>query len=286
MRASSHDYTSLGISILAIGTCLSAVWHLEAAHASDALAQSPILIQMTWEPGFWGGWKGESFGHMPEFTLYSDGLLVFVHRKAPEGEEESVRCTRFSPAGADSIWRHVLGLGLEQLESYESHYKQDGDLASISFDAGTSIIRVRTPQGGLRTIRNYGEFANDPAILSVVRTYFLDWFDPTATAYSPSQATLVIVERWRGKKGLSPWPLDSTMLTSAPVRSGTGDRQAILSAFVISGAEYELLTSAAKQFAWGGQSFDCEGSYYRTIVRPWLPGEDFSQEIKVYEPSR
>ena len=272
---------------IAVGTCLSLSSHLEAAHASDALAQSSIFIQMSWEPGFWGGWRGESFGHMPEFTLYSDGLLVFVHRKPPpEEEEESVRCVRFSPAGADSLWRHVLGLGLEQLESYESNQKQNGDVTTITFDAGTSIIHVRTSLGELRTIRNYGEFANDPAILSAVRTYLQDWYDPLATAYLPSQATLVVVERWRGKIGLSPWRLDSTMLTSALVRSGTGDRQTILSAFVISGAEYGLLTSVAKQFAWGGQSFDCEGSSYTTVVRPWLPGEDFSQEIKGYEPIR
>jgi hypothetical protein len=278
----------IAASGLAVGTCLFVVSLLEPAHASDALAQDSLLIQMGWEPApMWGGWRGEGFGHLPEFTLYSDGLLVYVHRKPPpEEEEESVRCVRFSPAGADSIWGHVLGLGVEQLESYESHSKQNGDVASITFHAGTSVIRVRTSLGKQRTIRNYGDYANDPAILSAVRTYLLDWSDPLADAYLPPQATLVIVQRWRGKKGLSPWPLESTMLTSAPSRDGTSDRQLILRAFVISGANYELLTSAATQFAWGFQSFECEGSSYMTVVRPWLPGEDFSQEIKDYEPSR
>ena len=135
----------------------------------------------------------QSCSLMPEFTLYSDGLDVFVHRIERVGK--SVLCVSLSSARVDSIVRHVRGLGVERLESHESQEAKTSDSTSVMVvDASYSIIRMRLSSGELRTIRNYAEFANYPEILAQVRRYFLDWYDPSATTYVPRRATLAILE--------------------------------------------------------------------------------------------
>jgi len=251
--------------------------HIAAGFSPGAVAaEASLLLQMDWEPTYSEPFRFQAAARMPAFTLYSDGLVVYVH-----GKEGIVLCAKLSAAQADSVWRHVLGLGIERLESYESQEKAVSDsMSMIVFDASIGIIRQRRSSGELRTIKNYADFANEPEILSQVRTYLQDWHDPSATMYIPQQATLVIVGRWIDDKNWPAWPLQPGILTSAPWRppSGGGTYWSSEKAYVVDGERYEVLAGFPRQ-GMGMQCFKYEGSSYSVIARPWLPGEDFSKAI-------
>lgn len=261
----------LGCGAIVLGLCTGA-----SLSPEEAGAQGSLLLQMDWEPTYSEPFRFQAAARMPVFTLYSDGLVVYVH-----GEEAEVLCTKLSMARADSVWRHVLDLGIERLESYESQSKAVSDSISMMvFDASSSVIRHQQPSGEIRTIKNYADFASEPEILSRIREYLQNWHDPSATTYVPQQATLVIVGTWIDDKNWPAWPLEPSILTTAlwqPASEGS-TYQWCEKAYVVDGARYEVLARSPRE-AMGMQCFKYEGSSYSVIARPWLPGEDFSKVI-------
>lgn len=246
-----------------------------------------LLVELEWT-GLRDG--RERFARVPEFTLYADGTAIFRHQGPPR-EKVDVLVAHLSRTEADSVCRHILALGFAHLESHTAcHEKLPGGRISQTFDASNSVIRVRMPSDTLRVIENCADYANDPAALKRVRTFLREWHVPGAHRYTPVKATLVVVLRRPPRpveaRAYPSWPLTSEFLASEPApglpSAGYGER--VDRAFVIGDEQYGALLKTGNLGLSGVMFFTHGGWVYEVVVRPWLPGEDFTSDVRSYRP--
>lgn len=236
-----------------------------------------VLVQLDWEGGFTLLEHAVPFGRVPAFTLLADGRVLYMDESDPmsPGQEELL-IVQLKPEEIEALVRKVLDLGFERLESYLDQCQQLDDGSSLCVaDAGYSILRVRLPGGGLREIRNWGDFANDAEALLAIRRLLSDYRHPEAVPYVPDRATLFITpvpsaDGWV----VADWPLNPGWLTPpAPsVEKWAG---------VLAGEELAVLLAETGR-SMGIYAFRDGDRFYQVILVPWLPGTDYSDAVAAY----
>jgi hypothetical protein len=143
-------------------------------------------------------------------------------------------------------------------------------------DAGYSILRVRLPGGDLREIRNWHEFANDADSLMAIRNLLSEYRHADAEPYMPDRASLFVqpLLSAEGVEVREDWPLDPAWL--APPAPATQQW-----AGVLTGAEWDPLLEVTSRNM-GIYYFRHAGRFYQIVLVPWIPGEDFTDEVVAY----
>jgi len=142
----------------------------------SARAMEHVLLQLDHEPTYpsttWPDMR-TPWGHVPEFTLFDDGTVVYLANAAVEPPR--LTWAMLSAESLDELTGKVRELGFDRLESYEPHERQaaDGTIQSVD-NSVTTIMRVRVG-GELRTVRTYHDFTNDPDAFYAINDFLVGW---------------------------------------------------------------------------------------------------------------
>jgi hypothetical protein len=222
-----------------------------------------IILQFDWLGGMvlpyaWGG-------DLPELTLLDGGTLIYL--------DERAMAVQLTQSEAQSLIRQVLDLGFERLESYGDQCQTGADGTSLCiYDATTSSLRLRMPDGELREVQNYAEFANDPDALRAIRAFLTDYRNSGAKPYTPEKAVLYI--RAIGDPGdlqVLDWSLDPALLRM-PAGANT------YCARVLARSDAETLAALPRQ-SMGFQYFRLGSQVWEVVLVPWLPGADYTAAL-------
>ena len=234
-----------------------------------------VVLQMEWQPTFWDPKYMHLFGRVPEFTLYRDGRVIYLD------DQRTVMEVVLEPDEVVSTLQQVQNLGLAKLRSYTSGCMEIGNgITTCTSDASFSVIRYRTDDGKLKSVRNYADYATDPDVLQALRGFFSDYRRDDSIQFHLTAASLFIrvVEAPPPKETSAPildkWPLRKELLDrpSPDTREwGVG----------ITGAELDALLQAAARNH-GRIYVHLDGTTIIVEIVPWLPNEDYGSEIADY----
>jgi len=236
----------------------------------SGLDAEEVLLQLTYEPGFMLPEYQFPFGRSPYFTLLADGRVIYID----ENQDFKVMQAQLSQDEAAALLQQVRDMGFENLQS---HTDMCGKLADGSepciADASTSIMRVRMEDGSLREIRNYANFSNGPATYDAIYNLMNDYTHPEAAIYVPHAATLFIrIVPPPEMASPADWPLDPAYVKRA---QSAPDQ---FTAVALSAEEAALWQKDVGVNS-GPITFQLDGQPVSGLFVPWLPGEDFSDEI-------
>ena len=238
---------------------------------------SNVLVQLDYQPGFFRPEASVPFGRVPPFTLLNDGRVFYLYAgQPPSYDQEQVVQAVLSPEETAAFVQQIRDLGFERLESYTDMCQTgtDGQQNCVA-DASTSIIRVRQPDGALREVRNYASFANEPQVLEAIRALLTNYRNPAAQPYRPERATLFIQPATdTTDRTVANWPLAADWL-----QPRQPDMQ--LWARVLEGQDLATFMAAVPRNT-GDFWFRSNGTAYQTYLVPWLPGEDYTEEVQAY----
>jgi len=132
---------------------------------------------------------------------------------------------------------------------------------------------VRLPGGGLREIRNYYTFANEPEVLEAIRALLQDYRHPQAEAYQPDKAALFIqLVSLPSDLPVRDWPLHPAWLT--------GGRPDYQCARTLSGSDLQALLAVTGRNIGDFYFRDADADQvYNVYLVPWLPGVDYTDLI-------
>ena len=149
-------------------------------------------------------------------------------------------------------------------------------------DSGYTLLRAARPDGTLREVRIYHDFSDRPDTLRLIRLRLLNYRHPAAQPYQPERAALFL----RGPldpaaPGLAPqpWPLEPEVLAGMVDALGTR----VMTAMPLSG-EPLARALAAMPAAGGATTVRLADSYIAVMLVPWLPGVDYSEELRAAYP--
>lgn len=215
----------------------------------------------------WGGGMVLPFawGDLPELTLLVDGTLIYRDAQA--------MVVRLTGPEAQALVQEVLDLGFERIESHTDLCQTAADGTGLCiYDATTSRLRLRMPDGELREVDNYAEFANNPDALRAIRALLTDYRNPAAKPYVPERA--VIYLRTIGNPGgleVLEWPLDPALLAKARGEDN-------YCALIVGRGVAETLTALPRQ-SMGFQYFRLGSQVWEVVLVPWLPGADYTAAL-------
>src|SRR5262245_47682 len=231
----------------------------------QVVSGADVLVQLDYIPGWLRGEPvaiTEPFGRMPRFTLFSDGVVIYL--------ADQIMSANLTASDALALRDHIVSLGFPSLPN---HFE------TPSRDAGTTILRVRLSSGELREVR-YVVHSNPREVSDSIGEYLDAYSHPDALPYVPENATLVITTS--EARPIKPeyiakiplWPLSAQQLERpTPGATEWG--------FVITASQYQLLVQTFRPF-WQLVSFRVGDRIRLALVRPWLPGEDFSDRASTY----
>lgn len=268
----------------AVGAALVAL----AVAGADGLAAERrsldgVLVQLDWEPT-WGALEDlQNFGRIPELTLFEDGTVIYLEHPEPGAIGSNVRAVRLGPEERSALVEEVVERGFARLESHTSERGPGPDGSEVVvFDSAYSDISVRLPNGELRTIRNYADFANDQEALESIRQLLSEWSSPDAEPYVPARATVII--KWLDPRSAASfhhhpeiaWPLQETLLQQP--EEGVCEW-----AVPIGSSEYRsLISQPGLGPQWTYFSTLHEGKRLFLSLVPWLPNEDHAAAVRRY----
>lgn len=233
------------------------------------LQADDILIQLDYEPGFTLPEYRFAFGRVPNFTLLADGRVIYMD----ENKDFQIMIAQLSMEEATALLDQVRELGFERLESHTDMCGKlvDGTENCIA-DASTTVMRVRMADGSLREIKNYANFANEPATYDAIYNLMNEYESAQAALYVPHGATL-FVRSAEMPTDVTPaeWPLDPAYIE--------------LTRFGEMGAAFAL--SAEEAAKWqqavgtnnGPIVLQHNGQPISAFYVPWLPGVDYTEDI-------
>ncbi|HEU5010986.1 MAG TPA: hypothetical protein VFT66_00475 [Roseiflexaceae bacterium] len=239
---------------------------------------SNVLVQLDYEPTFFRPEASVPFGRVPRFTLLKDGRVFYLDAGDPPSyDQERLMDATLSPDETAAFVQKIRDLGFAQLESYTDmcQTSADGQQNCVA-DASFSIIRVRQPDGTLREVRNYHNFANQPQVLEQIRTLLTDYRNAAAQPYQPERAALFIrvADGDLTDRTVLPWPLAADWLQ--PRQPGVQ-----LWARVLEGKDLATFLAAVPRNT-GDFWFRADDKVYQTYLVPWLPGEDYTDAVQHY----
>lgn len=272
---------SLGARLTVVAPLV--LWASELAASRDYDSPAPLLVQLDWVQAAWAPLiQREAFARLPEFTLYADGTVVYIADPAPGPDPDSYLTATLTTSEAAGIRKHVLDLGFASLETDTTFSTRSPDPPNVVTERGNdSIISMRMDDDELRTVRNNGFWANYPDTLKAIYEYLALWSSPKGIPYEPHTATVAVDSHWKAVRTADPvapvWPLKESLVSASPSTKHPGGAP-----FIIDGAQYATLMHTAEPWLRGRMSFSQGEFVYLVVVRPWLPGEDFTAPLESF----
>lgn len=164
------------------------------ATPSEVLTPTAILAQLDNEPGFYRPEAFVPFGRVPPFTLLADERVFYVDAGQPPGvDSERLMVVWLTPQQVAAFIQRVYDAGFARVESYTDFCLTMGsEQQECVADAATSVLRIRMPDGTLREVRNYHNFATDREALLAVRSLLADYRNDTAQSVTVERSTVFI----------------------------------------------------------------------------------------------
>ena len=215
----------------------------------------------------WGGGMVLPFAwdDLPELTLLVDGTLIY--------QDVQAMVAQLTEPEAQALVQQVLDLGFDRIESHTGQCQTEANGTGLCiYDATTSRLRLRLPDGELRDVDSYAEFANNPDALRAIRALLTDYRNPAAKPYVPEEAVLYL--RTIGNPGCLEaleWPLDPALLAKEP---GEDNYCALL----VGRGVAETLAALPRQ-GMGFQYFRRGSQVWEVVLVPWLPGADYTAAL-------
>jgi hypothetical protein len=241
----------------------------------SGLDAEDILLQLDYEPGFVMPEFRFPFGRTPFFTLLADGRVIYID----ESQDYKVMQAQLSQEEAAALLQQVRDMDFALLESHTDMCGKlaDGSESCIA-DASTSVMRVRMEDGSLREIRNYANFSNGPVVYEAIYNLLNEYTHPEAAIYVPHAATLFVrIVPPPEMSSPADWPLDPAYVK----RAQSAPEQ--FTAVVLS-AEEAALWQKDVGIDNNSITFQLDGQPVSGFFVPWLPGEDYTQEIAAEFP--
>jgi hypothetical protein len=234
-----------------------------------------VVLQLAYEPTFTlPDWRYE-FGRVPPFTLLADGRVIYED----EHQDMQVMVAQLSPEETAALLQQVHDLGYPRLESHTDMCAPEvnGEQMCVA-DASFTLLRARMPDGELREIRSYANFSNDSVAFDAIYELLANYYASSALKYVPEGATLFI-SPLENADGQNPreWVLDEAYLANSE------STHMMLWATPLTGAELNQYLGQLTSLS-GYQAFEHEGRFYNARLVPWLPGMDYSDEIRAEFP--
>ena len=252
---------------------LSPATPTEVTGGVGRLTPDSILLELTFEPSFARIENSYVYGRPPVFVLLADGRVIYTQEGASY-EDEQIMMVKLSAQDTSALLKQVRDLGFDNLESHTDFcITEASGEQRCAADAGYTILRMRTASDGLKEVKIYADFANDPAAFTSIRDLLGSYTHPDATPYIPSQAALFLSQDMdETRAGVKEWPLDPALLQFQMPDMG------VWSITLDGPALTKYLASAERNV--GDSFFKADGAVYRAYLVPWLPGEDYSAQLQ------
>ncbi|NDJ34712.1 MAG: hypothetical protein GYB64_08575 [Chloroflexi bacterium] len=264
---------------------------LLAACAAEAVEPLPtpqtetpvdaILVQMDIEPTYSLPRYFQPFGRVKPFTLYADGRVFYT---APAGENggQQLMTAQLTPEEVTALLDELRADGITQIETYTDFCNPTNDQECIA-DAGLTLLRFRTDADTLRETRNYAGFAENAEALAAVTDRLGGYTHPQAEPYQPQTAALFVSPAFEQAQDAPAWPLDPGLLRAADAADPAGTQLAgSTQIIVLDAAQIEAVLALTGSNA-GAALVESEGTVYSIDLVPWLPGEDYTDEVTEFQ---
>ncbi len=134
--------------------------------------------------------------------------------------------------------------------------------------------------GSLREIHNYANFSNGPVLYESIYSLMNEYTHPKATVYLPQAATLFVrIVPPPEMSSPADWPLDTAYVK----RAESAPEQFTA---VVLNAEEAALWQKDVGIDNNSITFQLDGQPVSGFFVPWLPGEDYTEEIAAEFPAQ
>jgi hypothetical protein len=268
----------LAVSGGATATPAPTVAPTQAVDPLAGLSQNDILVQFDYEPGFVMPQYQYAFGRVPYFTLYKNGVVIYLD----ENQDYKVMQAQMTAEEAKALQQKLLDVGFDKIESHTDFCGIDasGQQSCIA-DASTNILRVRLASGELREIKNYAGMSDYPATYTAITDMLNQYTHPQAVLYRPKNATLFLsIVPKPEQSSPADWPLSPAYVEAAKTAGDMG--------FIARAIKSDEVNQYLDQVGNNNMQivFQLNGQPVAATLIPWLPGVDYSADIQQAFPAK